>query len=98
MDRLRSSSTKDFYFDASGRSTYDVGELHYHNKLEIYYLLEGTCRYFIDARTYLLEEGDIVIGQFGYINKNNRFIDAINLIKAVKAQLRLEAVSSESVG
>ena len=44
------------------------------------------------------EEGDIVIGQFGYINKNNRFTDAINLIKAVKNQLRLEAASDESVG
>jgi len=68
VDRLRSSSTKDFYFDASGRSTYDVGELHYHNKLEIYYLLEGTCRYFIDARTYLLEEGDIVIIPAGVLH------------------------------
>lgn len=47
---------------------------------------------------FTFEEGDIVIGQFGYINKNNRFTDAINLIKAVKEQLRLEAASSESVG
>ena len=44
------------------------------------------------------EEGDIVIGQFGYINKNARFTDAIALIKAVKNQLRLEAASDESVG
>lgn len=44
------------------------------------------------------EEGDIVIGQFGYVNKNNRFTDACALIKAVKNQLRLEAVSDESVG
>lgn len=47
---------------------------------------------------FSFEEGDIVIGQFGYINKNNRFTDAINLIKAVKNQLRLEAASDESVG
>ena len=47
---------------------------------------------------FTFEEGDIVIGQFGYIDKNNRFTDAINLIKAVKAQLRLEAASSEGVG
>ena len=44
------------------------------------------------------EEGEIVIGQFGYVNKNNRFTDAIQLIKAVKEQLRLEAASDESVG
>lgn len=47
---------------------------------------------------FSFEEGDIVIGQFGYIDKNNRFIDASNLIKAVKNQLRLEAASDESVG
>lgn len=47
---------------------------------------------------FSFEEGDIVIGQFGYIGKNNRFIDASNLIKAVKNQLRLEAASDESVG
>ena len=47
---------------------------------------------------FSFEEGDIVIGQFGYIEKNNRFIDASNLIKAVKNQLRLEAASDESVG
>jgi len=44
------------------------------------------------------EEGEIVIGQFGYVNKNNRFTDAINLIKAVKEQLRMEAATDESVG
>ena len=47
---------------------------------------------------FSFEEGDIVIGQFGYINKNARFTDAITLIKAVKNQLRLEAASDESVG
>lgn len=47
---------------------------------------------------FSFEEGDIVIGQFGYVNKNSRFTDAIALIKAVKNQLRQEAASDESVG
>lgn len=47
---------------------------------------------------FTFEEGEIVIGQFGYVSKNNRFIDAINLVKAVKDQLRLEAATEESVG
>ena len=47
---------------------------------------------------FTFEEGEIIIGQFGYINKNNRFTDAIALVKAVKEQLRLEMVSDESVG
>ena len=44
------------------------------------------------------EQGDLIIGLFGYTNKNDRFLDAIALSKAVKEQLRLEAASSESVG
>jgi len=47
---------------------------------------------------FTFEEGDLVIGLFGYTSKNARFLDAINLSKAVKEQLRLEAASSESVG
>ena len=47
---------------------------------------------------FTFEEGEIVIGLFGYTSKNNRFWDAINLIKAVKTQLRLEMQSNESVG
>ena len=44
------------------------------------------------------EEGEIVIGQFGYVDKTARFTDACNLIKAVKHQLRQESASDESVG
>lgn len=47
---------------------------------------------------FTFEEGDIVIGLFGYTSKNARFLDAIALSKAVKAQLRLEMQSDESVG
>lgn len=62
------SETGDFYFHASGRRVCADGELHYHNQLEIYYLLEGSCHYFIDARTYLLEAGDIVIIPAGVLH------------------------------
>lgn len=47
---------------------------------------------------FVFEEGEIVIGLFGYTIKNNRFLDAIRLVKAVKEQLRLEQLSDESVG
>jgi len=47
---------------------------------------------------FTFDEGEIVIGLFGYTAKNARFLYAINLSKAVKEQLRLEAASSESVG
>ena len=47
---------------------------------------------------FTFEEGDIIIGLFGYVKKYERFSDAIDLIKAVKNQLRLEMISDESVG
>lgn len=47
---------------------------------------------------FSFEEGDIVIGLFGYVDKTMRFDDACDLINAVKNQLRLEAKSDESVG
>jgi D-alanyl-D-alanine carboxypeptidase (penicillin-binding protein 5/6) len=47
---------------------------------------------------FTFEEGDIIIGLFGYVKKYERFSDAIDLIKAVKEQLRLEMISDESVG
>lgn len=47
---------------------------------------------------FTFEEGEIVIGLFGYTIKNNRFLDAIRLVNAVKEQLRLEMASDESVG
>lgn len=47
---------------------------------------------------FTFEEGEIVIGLFGYTAKNSRFWDAIRLVKAVKEQLRLEQLSDESVG
>ena len=47
---------------------------------------------------FTFEEGEIVIGLFGYTSKNSRFLDAIYLIKAVKEQLRLDLLADASVG
>ena len=47
---------------------------------------------------FTFEEGEIVIGLFGYTSKNARFLDAIRLIKAVKEQLRLDLLADTSVG
>lgn len=47
---------------------------------------------------FTFDDGEIIIGLFGYVKKYERFSDAIDLIKAVKNQLRLEMISDESVG
>ena len=33
---------------------------HYHSLFEIYFILEGSCTYFIDSKVYDVKAGDIV--------------------------------------
>ncbi len=42
---------------------------HYHREYEIYFLTDGSCRYFIDNRTYSLSCGDFVVIPPGIIHK-----------------------------
>ena len=37
-----------------------VGQMHYHNEYEFYYLAEGTSTYIIDGEIYPIEKGDFV--------------------------------------
>jgi len=41
---------------------------HYHELYEIYFLLEGSCDYFIDSRTYRVTAGDLVLIPEGVIH------------------------------
>ncbi len=41
---------------------------HYHDLYEIYFILEGTCNYFIDNRSYSLVSGDIALIPEGIIH------------------------------
>ena len=62
MDKLLINEGNRFFFEAAeNRVMTDEGSLHYHNQLEIYYLKEGNCNYFIDTNTYSLQSGDIVV-------------------------------------
>ena len=42
------------------------------------------------------EEGAIVVGLFGYTDKNERFPDAIRLANAAREQLKLEAEQAQN--
>ncbi len=44
---------------------------HYHNLFEVYYLLEGTCWYFIDKKSYHLTAGDIAFIPEGVIHRTS---------------------------
>lgn len=35
--------------------------LHYHNEIELYYLLRGRIKYFVNDKTFVLNEGDLMI-------------------------------------
>lgn len=35
--------------------------LHYHNEIELYYLLKGRIKYFVNDKTFILNEGDLII-------------------------------------
>ena len=43
--------------------------VHYHNGFEVYYLIEGTCWYFIDKKSYHLTAGDIALIPRGVLHK-----------------------------
>jgi AraC-like DNA-binding protein len=43
--------------------------VHYHGCYEVYYLLEGTCWYFIDKKSYYLTAGDIALIPRGALHK-----------------------------
>ncbi|MBE1445404.1 helix-turn-helix domain-containing protein [Paenibacillus sp. OAS669] len=50
---------------AKRAETYNFIKYHYHNFYEIYYLLAGERRYYIEDRTFLVKKGSLV-----FINKN----------------------------
>ena len=35
--------------------------LHYHNEIELYYLLKGRIKYFVNDKTFTLNEGNLII-------------------------------------
>ncbi len=41
---------------------------HYHNLYEIYYIVNGNCRYFIDGKLYDLQDGDVMLIPEGIIH------------------------------
>lgn len=56
------SSAPTFYFHSDKSKTSNtMGNQHYHNVYELYYLTEGSCSYFIEDRSYDIQAGDLVI-------------------------------------
>lgn len=60
----------DFYIDLCQRGpNYEMSSFHFHKKYELYYLISGSRRYFVDDNTYLVNAGDIVLINSDEIHK-----------------------------
>ena len=60
---IKFSDGKEFFYECLNTdvSHYPLmGKHHYHRFFEIYYFLNGDCKYFIDGHTYTLLPGDII--------------------------------------
>ena len=49
-----------------------VNPLHYHEKVEIYYMHEGDCEWFVDQRPYHFKSGDIALIPSGVTHRRSR--------------------------
>ena len=65
-----------FYFETAERETFVdeesvsvIRKQHYHNLFELYFLEEGTCKYFIDRYSYRIQAGDLVLIPQGVIHR-----------------------------
>ena len=49
------------FYKFSRKASAIKGDLHYHNDYEIYYLVDGFCRYFVNNNSYIVSSGDVII-------------------------------------
>jgi len=72
MKETNTTIPTDFFcFESQINNSLAKAKVHYHNSFEIYYLLKGTCWYFIDQKSYRLTAGDIALIPNGVIHKTN---------------------------
>lgn len=71
MEQRINGKVENYYYSKAINRHYTESTIHYHPHYEIYFLKEGTCRYFIDDRSYDMEAGDIVFIPNGAIHRAN---------------------------
>ena len=62
---------ENFYFDRARNIKGNKSSSHFHDRLEIYYMKEGSCNYFIEDRSISVTSGDLVFIPSGVIHKTN---------------------------
>ena len=63
--------SRDIYFSLSQEDSYIISAPHNHDGIEIYYITEGVCNYFIDGNTYTVSAGCTVVIPEGVIHRTN---------------------------
>ena len=69
MEQKISGKIENFYFSKAIDRRYSASTQHYHPHYEIYYLKEGSCRYFLDDRSFDVEAGDVIFIPKGIIHR-----------------------------
>ncbi len=64
-------SGDDFYFHQVENRVGSSNKTHYHNRIEVYYMADGACNYFIGAKSYKVQKGDVVLIPEGVIHRTN---------------------------
>lgn len=71
MEQKISGKIENYYYSKAIDRRYSESTQHYHPHYEIYYMKEGSCRYFIDDRSFDIEAGDLIFIPKGIIHRTN---------------------------
>ncbi len=82
MSSVKQYPEKYFRFENDIGTVPSAGPRHYHNALELYYLEEGECRYFIENKSYDVKAGDLVLIPEGVIHHTS-YIGGLHVRKLI---------------
>lgn len=71
MEQKIKGKIENYYFSKDIDRRYSESTQHYHPHFEVYYMKEGSCRYFIDDRAFDVEAGDVIFIPKGIIHRTN---------------------------
>ena len=69
MEQKISGKIENYYYSKAIDRRYSESTQHYHPHYEIYYMKDGTCRYFIDDRSFDVQAGDVIFIPKGVIHR-----------------------------
>ena len=71
MEQKINGKITNYYFSKAIDTKYSESTQHYHPHYEVYYMKHGSCRYFVDNRSFDVETGDVIFIPRGMIHRTN---------------------------